>query len=255
MNITAHQRTSRVLAAMLSYPGSELRAAAGELAVSLREEAALPAARITELETLLRQLGSIDPYEVEARYVETFDRGRSTSLHLFEHVHGDSRERGSALVDLLQTYERAGLHLAPGELPDHLAVVLEFASTQPSALAREFLGETAHILNAIFSALRARESVYASVIAAVLELVGQGMQAVPVPEDPKLDEAWVEPPAFDGCSSRGRARPDAAQPIHFVRKAHSVSPGASSAGSPTQTSSLPPEAASSLFEAAPRRLA
>jgi nitrate reductase molybdenum cofactor assembly chaperone NarJ/NarW len=84
--------------------------------------------------------------EVEARYVETFDRGRATSLHLFEHVHGDSRDRGPAMIDLVQTYEKAGLYLGPEELPDHLCVVLEFASTQPPALARAFLGEMAHIL-------------------------------------------------------------------------------------------------------------
>ncbi|MET5021328.1 nitrate reductase molybdenum cofactor assembly chaperone, partial [Burkholderia pseudomallei] len=76
-----------------------------------------------------------------------FDRGRSTSLHLFEHVHGDSRDRGPAMIDLAQTYEKAGLHLGPAELPDYLPVVLEFASTQPPKEARAFLAEMTHILN------------------------------------------------------------------------------------------------------------
>jgi nitrate reductase molybdenum cofactor assembly chaperone NarJ/NarW len=160
----------------------------------------------------------MDPMEVESRYVETFDRGRATSLHLFEHVHGDSRDRGPAMVDLAQTYAKAGLMMGPEELPDHLCVVLEFASTQPAQLASDFLGEMEHILTAIFSALLKRESPYATVVAAVLELAGQKVQAVPVVADEAMDEAWVEPMAFDGCSTKGQAKPGEAQPIHFVRK-------------------------------------
>jgi len=210
--------TLRVLARLLAYPSGELRAALPELLTALRRERALSGARVNELIALAKQLTATDPYDIEARYVDTFDRGRATSLHLFEHVHGDSRERGPALADLQQTYERAGLFLEPGELPDYLPAVLEFASMQPARIAREFLGETAHILNAIFSALLQRESPYASVIAAVLELAGERVQSVPVAEEPAMDEAWAEPPAFDGCSTRGQARPDAPQPIHIVRK-------------------------------------
>jgi len=162
-----------------------------------------------------------DELELESGYVELFDRGRATSLHLFEHVHGDSRDRGPAMVDLTKTYEQAGLLLAPHELPDHLCVVLEFASTQPPGIAREFLGEMAHILNAIFSALRKRDSRYASVIAAVLELAGHKPEAVPVAEDAPLDESWAEPVVFDGCSSKGQAAPGQPQPIHIVRRSPS----------------------------------
>ena len=227
MKSHGHRLTLRVLAALLGYPGAELRAALPELAAALRQESALPRARLEELQALIRQLGVLDPYEAEARYVETFDRGRATSLHLFEHVHGDSRERGPALVDLGMTYERAGLALHGKELPDHLPVVLEFASTQPEPVAREFLGEMAHILAAIFSALRERESPYASVLAAVLEAAGHKAERVPVAAEPALDEAWAEPPAFDGCSTRGQARPDAPQPIRIVRKSPDAAQGVS----------------------------
>jgi nitrate reductase delta subunit len=213
-----HSLTLRVLGALLGYPNGELRAALPELGDALGADCGLSKSRMAELDSLMRSMSASDPYDVETRYVETFDRGRATSLHLFEHVHGDSRDRGPALVDLLQTYERAGLHLEGRELPDHLPVVLEFASTQPDKVAREFLGEMAHILTAVFSALRERESPYASVIAAVLELAGQKVQAVPVAAEPALDEAWAEPPAFDGCSTRGQASPDTPQPIHIVRK-------------------------------------
>jgi nitrate reductase delta subunit len=211
----------RALARLLSYPDAQLRSELALLIAAIDEEASVPAPRRAELRSLAAELVRLDPLEVEARYVETFDRGRATSLHLFEHVHGDSRDRGPAMVDLGQMYERAGLVLDQGEgseLPDHLSVVLEFASTQPERVAREFLGEMAHILNAVFSALRERENPYASVIAAVLELAGQKVQPVPVVPDDDIDEAWAEPPAFDGCSSRGQASPGTPQPIHIVRR-------------------------------------
>ena len=211
--------TLRALARLLAYPDAELRAQMPALIDALQAEQALPAARVTELQALVQQVCAMDPYEAEARYVDTFDRGRQTSLHLFEHIHGDSRERGPALIDLTQTYEKAGLFLGANELPDHLGVVLEFASTQPSTVAREFLAEMAHILNALFTALDAKASPYASVIAAVLEAAGEKAQAVAIAPEPDMDEAWAEPEAFDGCATRGQNRPDQPQPIHIVRKA------------------------------------
>ena len=211
--------TLRALARLLAYPGAELRAQMPALIDALQTEQALPAARIAELQALAQQICTMDAYEAEGHYVDTFDRGHRTSLHLFEHIHGDSRERGPALIDLTQTYERAGLYLDAQELPDHLGVVLEFASTQPTAVAREFLAEMAHILNALFSALQAKASPYASVLAAVLEAAGETAQAVAIAPEPDMDEAWAEPEAFDGCATRGQNRPDQPQPIHIVRKA------------------------------------
>lgn len=219
--------TLRALARLVGYPDAELRAQMPDLIDALRLEQTLPAARVRELEALCRQVCALEPYEAEARYVDTFDRGRQTSLHLFEHVHGDSRDRGPALIDLQQTYERAGLFFDAPELPDHLAVVLEFASTQPPAIAQEFLGEMAHILNALFTALLERGNPYASVIAAVLEAAGQRAQAVPLAPEPGLDDTWAEPAAFDGCSTRGQNRPGEAQPLHFVRNAGNHHQGAS----------------------------
>jgi nitrate reductase molybdenum cofactor assembly chaperone NarJ/NarW len=216
----------RVLAALLRYPDAALRAAVPELQQALRAEAALPAARLDELCALLQHLHRDDPFTVEADFVDLFDRGRGTALHLFEHIHGDSRERGPAMVDLQQTYERAGLYLAPGELPDHLAVVLEYASTQPAREARDFLAEIAHITRAIFSALKRRQSPYASVLAAALELAGERAERVEIPAEPELDEDWAEPEAFGGCSSAGQSRPEQPQPIHIVRKQAAHQPGA-----------------------------
>ncbi|RYF14088.1 MAG: nitrate reductase molybdenum cofactor assembly chaperone [Comamonadaceae bacterium] len=210
--------TLRALAQMLRYPDAAVRGMLPGLLAAVDAEGALHEERRTELRALVTAMLVADPIEAEARYVELFDRGRSTSLHLFEHVHGDSRDRGPAMIDLIKHYEAAGLRLDGKELPDHLCVVLEFASTQPPAAAREFLGEMAHILQAIFSALRQRESSYASLLAAVLELAGQKVEAVPVTPDEALDEAWAEPEAFGGCDTRGQAAPGQPQPIQIVRR-------------------------------------
>ncbi|MEO8807742.1 MAG: nitrate reductase molybdenum cofactor assembly chaperone [Burkholderiaceae bacterium] len=207
----------RVLSALLMYPDVAMRSHLAEMRALLRDEAALSHARRVELDTLMDTLRRTEQLAAESDYVELFDRGRSTSLHLFEHVHGDSRDRGPAMIDLGQTYEKAGLILAEGELPDYLPAVLEFVSTQPPREARAFLGEMAHIFNAIFGALQQRDSAYASVLGALLELAGEKAQPVkPAIEEP-LDESWAEPVVFDGCSTQGQAKPGAPQPIHIVR--------------------------------------
>ncbi|MEK7883702.1 nitrate reductase molybdenum cofactor assembly chaperone [Methyloversatilis sp. NSM2] len=210
--------TLRACALLIGYPDASLRGLLPSIATALHDEAALSAGRLAELEALIEALQQQAPLDTEAAYVELFDRGRSTSLHLFEHVHGDSRDRGPAMIDLAQTYEKAGLFLSPGELPDYLPVVLEFASTQPPKEARAFLGEMTHILNALFTALVKRESRYASVVGALIELAGERAHAVKIQPDEALDDSWAEPLAFDGCSSHGQAKPGAAQPIHLVRK-------------------------------------
>ena len=207
----------RALALLLSYPDADMRSKLTDIMSVLSLERALSPSRISELKNLSEQLQSLDPLEVESRYVETFDRGRSTCLNLFEHVHGDSRDRGPAMIDLSQTYAQSGLVLDPDELPDHLCVVLEFASTQTEDVAKSFLDEMAHILNSIFSALLKRESPYAAVIAAVLELSGHKAQAVSIPVEESMDSSWQEPEAFDGCQSRGQSKPNLEQPLHFVK--------------------------------------
>ncbi len=213
--------TLRVLAALLSYPDDEMRRHLPEMSAILHRERALRAARLAELDALTGRIARTDPLDAEAEYVQLFDRGRGTSLHLFEHVHGDSRDRGPAMIDLAQTYEQAGLCLAPGELPDYLPAVLEFVSTQPAAEAKAFLGEMAHILNAIFGALQKRESAYASVLGALLELAGERAHPVAVPAEESIDETWTEPPVFGGCSVQGQARPGEPQPIRMHGKAQS----------------------------------
>ena len=216
----------RVLAALLAYPDARLREHFAEMRALLAADDAVPRLRCEELDALTVALERADPMETEAAYVEIFDRGRATSLHLFEHVYGDSRERGPAMIDLCRTYEAAGLFLAPAELPDYLPVVLEFVSTQPPCEARAFLAEIVHILNAIFGALCTRESAYASVLGALIELAGEKAQPIEPAADEALDESWVEPSVFAGCSAKGQAKPGQAQPIHVVRSVPATGSGA-----------------------------
>ena len=210
--------TLRVLARLLGYPDAQLRNDLADMRGALHDERALEPQRLAELDALIDRLERKPALETEAEYVELFDRGRATSLHLFEHVHGDSRDRGPAMIDLAQTYGKAGMYLAEGEMPDFLPVVLEFTSTQPPREAREFLAEMAHIFNAIFAALQQRESPYACVLGALLELAGEKAQPVEIAAEEAIDAIWQEPVVFDGCSSKGQSKPDQPQPIHIVRK-------------------------------------
>lgn len=211
----------RALAHMLRYPDAAMREPLPEVRSALEAAPALGAARRAELAALADRLQA-NGLHAEAAYVDLFDRGRGTSLYLFEHVHGDSRDRGPAMVDLVQTYEQAGLLLDPSELPDYLPVLLEFASTQPRQQACAFIGEFAHILQAIAQTLRQRDSDYFCVLAALLELAG-ARQLVPAnagaaaAEEP-LDLSWAEPAAFDGCSTQGQAAPNTPQPVHILRR-------------------------------------
>jgi nitrate reductase delta subunit len=167
-----------------------------------------------------------DLISTQERYVELFDRGRATSLHLFEHVHGDSRDRGTAMIDLLERYHQAGLALNASELPDYLPVVLEYLSTRPEDEQRDTLDDCAHILRKVGEALLRRDSAYGSVFAALLALAGQaGLDPAHQPtadEEKSLDEEWVEEPvtfgpsASPGCGSRQ----DGSSVIHFVPRLH-----------------------------------
>ncbi len=204
----------RALARLLCYPDATLRECLPEIRLAFAGEARLGAARRAALDALIDELGGDDLLEIEARYVHTFDRGRAASLHLFEHVHGDSRDRGQAMVDLQSTYAQAGLQLCANELPDFLPLALEFASSQPAETADAFVAEFAHILNKIHTVLAERRSRYAHVLAAALEIAGEALETTAIEPDEALDAAWEEPPAFDGCPPARRPH-TGVEPIHF----------------------------------------
>ena len=193
--------TLRALAALLGYPSEALKAAIPEIRDALRTERALPRPALRRLGPLLDRLAREEVLEAQATYSELFDRSRSLSLHLFEHVHGDSRERGQALVDLGQQYLDRGFLLDGPELPDFVPVFVEFASCLPPEEAREWLGEPAHVLAALEERLSRRGSDYAAVLGAILALAAAGpdhaaldelQRSAPADDPSRIDEDWEE---------------------------------------------------------------
>ncbi len=165
-------RSLRVLARLLDYPSAELQAAAPEMIEILDAERRLSAARRTALMDWCQRLMEADLMDLQAEYVALFDRGRNTSLLLFEHVHGESRDRGQAMVDLLAEYSAAGFELDARELPDYLPLFLEYLSTRPEADIGRWLGEIRHILALLAARLEERQADHALVPLALLALIG-----------------------------------------------------------------------------------
>jgi len=208
--------TFKALAALLAYPTDDLVAALPEILDIVEDERRLPGRVRRDLAALVGELRAADRLDVQERYVATFDRGRATCLHLFEHVHGESRDRGQAMVDLKSMYERAGLTLAGHELPDYLPALLEFLSLQPREVAEAMLGDCAHVVRKVGDALASRGSRYAAVFAAILALVdlpGLSGKAGAIDEK-SMDEEWAEAPVVFGPAAGAAC--GAPAPTHSV---------------------------------------
>jgi nitrate reductase delta subunit len=208
-------KTFKVLSALLSYPSEELIAAAPEFSAILDAEKLIPARQRAALDALIDEIAQGEVYDLQERYGLLFDRSRSLSLHLFEHVHGESRDRGQAMVDLRAMYDRAGLTIAANELPDYLPLFLEFLSTQSAANAYELLGQPAHILAAISERLAKRQSSYQAIFDALVAMSAEAPQREAVAEllkgpdpDPMdlqaLDAAWEEEEVRFGPGAQGQ---------------------------------------------------
>ncbi len=196
-------RTIKALSLILSYPTRALQAAMPEIGGVLASDTRLTAATRRALRPLVESLTNRDIYDLEEEFVLLFDRSRSLSLNLFEHAHGESRDRGGAMVSLVETYRAGGFEPATSELPDHLPVLLEFLATQPLSEVQETLANTAHIFEALNTRLVRRESPYSAVFAALLQLSGARADSEAVaelleqPEDDPgdltaLDTVWEE---------------------------------------------------------------
>ncbi len=196
-------RTLKAFSLILSYPTRELQHAMSEIGGALASDTRLTAAARRALRPLVEELAGRDIYDLEEQFVLLFDRSRTLSLNLFEHVHGESRDRGGAMVSLVETYRDGGFDPVTSELPDHLPVLLEFLSTRPFAEAQDTLADAAHIFEALNARLVRRESPYGAVFACLLQLAGATADRESVAEmlaqpddDPAdleaLDEVWEE---------------------------------------------------------------
>lgn len=210
-------RLFKAFSALLSYPSEDLRRALPEIAGVIQASPIVEPRERQDLLDLIEELDHGELLGAEERYVDLFDRGRALSLHLFEHLHGESRDRGEAMVELKQLYEKAGFELSARELPDYLPVVLEYLSCRDLAEAREMLADCAHILTTIGRSLVARRSRYAAVLQALIVIAGESpidvAKVPPVKERTEaLDRDWAEEPAFAGApgsTSRGSGTPAA----------------------------------------------
>lgn len=196
-------RTLKAISLILSYPTTELQEAMPEIGGVLASDTRLTSAARRALRPIVQELTDRDIYELEEQFVLIFDRSRTLSLNLFEHVHGESRDRGGAMVSLVETYREGGFDPATSELPDHLPVLLEFLATQPFAQSRDTLADAAHIFETLNERLIRRESPYAGVFSALVQLSGAKVNKEAVAElleqpedDPNdleaLDAVWED---------------------------------------------------------------
>ncbi|MGA8007835.1 MAG: nitrate reductase molybdenum cofactor assembly chaperone [Thiomonas sp.] len=240
--MTNLSQSLRALALMLDYPSETMQAHLAELGEAVSAlEPRNPEAR-ESLQSLIGHMVATDLMDLQAEFVDTFDRGRSTSLNLFEQVHGDSRDRGQAMVDLLAQYQEVGLDLQARELPDYLPVYLEYCSVLDPSAAREALEEVALLVAHLTVALDRRESPWVAVTSAVCRLSGAGdwrtlvareatqqaQSPTPGPRDVQreglpadwtpagLDAVWAEEPVdFLGACNPQHTKPSV-QTVQFI---------------------------------------
>ena len=121
--------------------------------------------------------------EAQSRYDGLFERGRSLSLWLFEHVHGESRDRGQAMVDLMGQYEEAGFEIGVKELPDFLPLYLEFLAYQATVIEDDIqirmdIADVSHIIALLAARLGDRQSLYQGCFNALLQIAGKPLEMV-----------------------------------------------------------------------------
>jgi len=210
----------KIVSILLSYPTAELLAATPELHAAISGDPLTGPREKAWLDALVDDLAGRDLYDAEERYVLLFDRTRTLSLHLFEHVHGESRDRGQAMVDLAQMYESQGLDISAGEMPDFLPLFLEYLSTQSAEEVHNLLGQTLHILSALRARLQKRDSIYANALLVLEAIAGTKADTKAVEEllqlpehDPNdlkaLDAVWNEEAVtFGGGPGNDACGPD-----------------------------------------------
>lgn len=204
-------RTLKILGFLMTYPQDHHKEVLEECAQFLKNEKWLSTKSIEHLGAFFKEMKSRDLLDLQEDYVALFDRTPSLSLHLFEHIHGDSRDRGQALVDLMKVYEEAGLFMNPEETPDYLPIFAEYVSTLPHKEASETMGSIVNILSSLAERLKNRESLYASVLEAFIETASRSPDSKAVEDFLKkssgkplsteeIDKEWEEQFAFENTA-------------------------------------------------------
>ena len=238
----------KVISLLLDYPAEPLREGYTELANAISAAREISPEQRAALRALLDELSGGELMDVQERYSDLFDRGRALSLLLFEHVHGESRDRGQAMVDLMAEYQAAGFAIDVRELPDYIPLYLEYLSTRADLEAREGLADVAYLLALLAARLEERKSPHAACFAALLQIAGQPLDAVAAlraqvageERDDSLealDKVWEEEQVNflqaeqqERCPSQlsgpGKAREESAVPLHWTDFKHEGQAGA-----------------------------
>lgn len=193
----------KIISVLLSYPTEEIQQSGNLLRATLDQLSDLDEKQIIGIKTLISSISDRDIYDVQEDYVLLFDRTRALSLHLFEHVYGENKDRGQAMVDLKAMYDDAGFEIDVHDLPDYLPMFLEFLSTRTNDEAQHLLCEIVHIITAVRQRLQKRSSAYAAAFSALEALAGTPADEALVSEivtrkedDPNdleaLDSIWEE---------------------------------------------------------------
>ena len=192
-------RTFKVLSLLLMYPESDWLAALPEMHAILVDETGINDHAADRLAPLFNLLSDTRLIALQENYVATFDRNPSHSLHLFEHIHGESRDRGSAMIDLLEEYWKHDVDASASELPDYVPLFLEFLSLLPAEKALELLGDAVHVLATIGRKLDANGSPYATAFQVLEALSPVAAQELAEPPVRDMDEAMeLFGPSIDG---------------------------------------------------------
>jgi nitrate reductase delta subunit len=204
-------RTLKILGFLMTYPQDHHKKVLGECAQFLKDEQWLSPKAFSRIDLFIQEMKSRDLLDLQEDYVALFDRTPSLSLHLFEHIHGDSRDRGQALADLLKVYEDAGLFMTPEETPDYLPLFAEYVSTLPYPEASETMGSIVNILSILSERLRTRHSTYAYILDALVESASRRPDEKSVQESldkasggalspDEIDREWEEQFAFENSA-------------------------------------------------------
>nr|WP_279169366.1 nitrate reductase molybdenum cofactor assembly chaperone [Providencia huaxiensis] len=187
----------KVISRLLEYPSEALWLHRDELIEALEQADELSVTRAVQLMVFVREYLNEDLLDMQAQYCELFDRGRATSLLLFEHVHGESRDRGQAMVDLMAQYQQHGLQIDCRELPDHLPIYLEYLTALPTDETIEGLQDIAPILALLGERLKQRESRFSVLFDFLLELSHSDIAAEQLSKQVAIEVRDDTPEALD----------------------------------------------------------
>lgn len=182
----------KIFSILLSYPEAHWIDEVSELVTYLKEENRCTEKMIAQIESIALKFQTKDLLTLQSEYVLLFDQNRILSLHLFEHIHGESRDRGQAMVDLMNVYEKNGFVIDAKELPDYLPLFLEFLSVIPADEALALLNECIHIVEKIAQQLAERGSDYTAIFNGILTLAKKPLFTWKSRVQPHLDLAMAE---------------------------------------------------------------